>query len=149
MPNKRDLNLRKYGISKARYKELYNWCLQYKEWRDRLENNTHALKGQQITGMPFGGGVSDSTANLAIKREYWSKECELLEQTVIEAVGEVWEDDCVDGNMEKMFTLMIKAIVEDYRYTYMDQVLDIPCSRDKFNDIRRYFYFLLSEKKSQ
>lgn len=149
MPNRRDLNLKKYGISQARYKELYNWCLQYREWRDRLKYNTDALKAQQITGMPFGSGTSNSTLELASKRYYWDSQCDLLERMVTEAVNTIWDDDGTYGNLKKMHMLMIKAITEDYRYPYMYQVFEIPCSRDNFNDIRRYFYFILSENKSQ
>lgn len=139
----------KYGITKARYRELYNWCLQYKEWRDKLKYQTDSVKAQEITGMPFWSGITNSTLSLAMKKIFLQKECELLEQSIIEAVATIWKEDNVEGNLERMFSLMTTAVTEDYRYTYMYQVLEIPCSREEFNNIRRYFYYILSEKKSQ
>ena len=37
MPNVRPLNKDKYQISEYRFRELYYWCLQYKEWENGHE----------------------------------------------------------------------------------------------------------------
>ncbi len=38
--SKKDLSLQKYGISKRRYRELHNHCLQYEEFK-KNENTKH------------------------------------------------------------------------------------------------------------
>lgn len=41
--SKKDLSLQKYGISKLRYRELHNHCLQYEEFK-RNDNTKHLAK---------------------------------------------------------------------------------------------------------
>ena len=52
MGSVRSLNQNKYGISKNRFRELYYWCLQYKEWKEELNYRTSTVKSLQITDMP-------------------------------------------------------------------------------------------------
>lgn len=129
MPNKRDLKLDKYGISKHRYRELYNFCLQYKEFI-REKNSCYSLDSKNLDGMPRGGGVSDTTANKAERAYKLSKNIELIEQTAIESSGDLYQ-------------WMLKAVSEDL--TWYD--LQPPCGRNEFNLTRRKFFFLLSLKK--
>jgi hypothetical protein len=153
LPNKRDLELDKYGISKHRYRELKSFCLQYNEWKDKLKYQTDAVKGQQITGMPFSGGVSNSTQCLAMLRAELEKNCEVVEQTMIEAITTLKKGNTskylYDGDYQDIYDHMIKAVTnDDISYTYLDQVMNIPIGRDSFYKLRRYFYFLLDKTRT-
>jgi hypothetical protein len=152
VPNKRDLRLDKYGISKHRYGELKNFCLQYGEWRDELKYKTDAVKSPQITGMPFVGGISDSTANLAMRREILFRNCQVVEQTMIQAITTLKKGNTKEyvwnGDFQELYPHMIKSITnEDINYDYLFLNMNIPIGRDTYYQIRRYFYFLLDKNK--
>lgn len=130
----RPLNSRIYEISKHKFWELYHYCMQYKEWQDELKYSTDALKSVQITDMPHGSGIGDSTSNLAMRRAKLSTQCELLENTAKEADPEIWE-------------YILKSVTnEDATYEYMRGIMNIPCGRNYFYKRRRKFYYLLSKK---
>jgi hypothetical protein len=152
MPNKRNIKLDQYGISKYRYLELHSFCLQYNEWKDKLKYQTNALKSQQLTGMPFVGGTSDSTQSLATKRLELAKNCELVERTVLEAITTLKKGSSskylYEGDYHDLFEHMLKAVTnDDITYTYLDQIMRIPIGRDCYYMFRRYFYYLLDINK--
>lgn len=70
MPNKRDLNLSKYGIGVYAYRELNNFCRQYQEKMNRLPEiqSVHP----------------ERAANL-------SRDLEMIEQAAMEAAPEEYE----------------------------------------------------------
>lgn len=153
MPNKRNLKLDKYGISKHRYCELKNFCYQYNEWRDILKYQTDNLKTQELSGMPFTGGISDSTQNIAMKREALSRNCQLIEQTMIQAITTLKKGNTskylYDGDFHDLYDHLIKAVTnDDISYTYLDQVMNIPIGRDAYYKFKRYFYYLLDKNKN-
>ena len=156
MANKRDLRLHKYGISKYRYRELRNFCLQYGEWRDKLKHETNTLKSSQITDMPISKNISDSTSDLAIKRIPWQDKCEVIEQTMILAITTLEKGNTnklvYDGDYQDLYKHMIMAVTEDgitYNFLSSEKMKPpIPIGRDSFNMMRRYFYFLLDKNKS-
>jgi hypothetical protein len=113
---------------------LFYFCLQYPEWQNELEFLTDSLKSPELSGMPHDIGKSDTTANLAIRRAELSKKCELIEQTALEADGEIYQ--CV-----------IKNVTTDYAgYNYLRMVMNMPCGRERFYKSRRKFFYLLDKK---
>lgn len=141
MPNKRDLKLDDYGISTHRYRELKNFCLQYEEWRDELKYNTDTIKSKEITDMPISHSGGNPLENLAIRRADLEKKCEMVEQSLIKAIRDIY-----DGELEELYPRMLKAVVnDDINYAYLDEVMNIPCGRNTYWKIRRYFFFLLSK----
>lgn len=136
MGNVRPLNRSKYGISKNRFKELYYWCLQYDEWRDELKYKTDTVKSIEITDMPVAHCGSDATQQLAIRRTQLEKNCELIEQTAIEADPDIYQ-------------YLLKAVTnEDVTYRYMRMIMGIPCGKKMYYDRRRKFYWLLDQRKN-
>jgi hypothetical protein len=125
---------RRYEISKHRFYELYHWCLQYKEWKDELKYATDTLKSPQITDMPHGSGTGDATSNLAMRRAKLSEQCEMIEETAKEADAELWE-------------YILKGVTDETAsYTYLRQIMNIPCGKNYYFEKRRKFYYLLSRK---
>ena len=136
MANVRPINHSKYGISKNRFRELYYWCLQYDEWRDELKYKTDTVKSIEITDMPVTHCGSDATQQLAIRRAQLEKNCELIEQTAIEADPDIYQ-------------YLLKAVTnEDVTYRYMRMIMGIPCGKKMYYDRRRKVYWLLDQRKN-
>ena len=134
MPNVRPINEKKYGISKHKFVQAYHFCLQYNEWKDELAYKTNAVKCAEVTGLPKGSSTGNSTESLAIRRATLKKNCELVEQTCIEADPEIKQ-------------WLLKAVTNEHiSYTYLKECMDIPCGKKMFYDRRRKFYWLLSQK---
>jgi len=135
MPNVRPINEKKYQISKRRFAELYNFCLQYNEWKDELQYKTDGVGSPAITDMPVTHGNSDSTQVIAMRRKELSDKCRLVEQTAIEADPEIYQ-------------YILKAVTnEGISYHYLRTIMDIPCGKNMYYDRRKKFYWLLSRKK--
>jgi hypothetical protein len=134
MANVRPLNTKRYEISRHRFWELYHFCLQYNEWKDELKWATDTMKSVQITDMPHGTGVGDPTKELAIRREKLSSQCKLIEETAMETDAELWE-------------YILKGVTtEEATYTYLRQIMRIPCGKNQYYQKRRKFFYLLSKK---
>jgi len=135
LPNVRPINEKKYQISKHRFCELYNFCLQYNEWRAELQNKTDSVRSTVITDMPVVHGKSDSTQVLAMRRKELSDKCRLVEQTAIETDADI-------------YPYLLKAVTnEGISYNFLKEIMNIPCGKDMYYDRRRKFYWLLSQKK--
>lgn len=130
MPDKRDLQLDRYGISKHRYKELANFCLQYEEFKQEKES-CYSLDGCSMDGMPRGSATSDSTANKAGRAYKLSKNIELIESTAVEAAG-------------RYYRYLLIAVTEGRSWDSFEN----PYKRAEFNLDRRKFFYILNLKKS-
>lgn len=130
MPNKRDLNLSKCKISKYRYRELRNFCLQYGDKKQELAT-LRGLSAVSCDGMPHGSAANNPTQSKAEKATRLSKDIELIEQTAIEADGSIYR------------SLLANISNTDMPY----EVLPVPCGRRQFYEIRHKFFYLLDKNK--
>lgn len=82
--SRRELNLRKYHISSARYRELRAFCEQYREWKQKLAamQPLSAVTYSDMPGNP-NKGASDMTSNRAIDRVELEKKCKLIEDAAV------------------------------------------------------------------
>ncbi len=131
--NKRDLNLSKYGISPKRYRELYYFCLQYEEMKEKLKS-IYALQSSKFDSNIQSNVASDPTQKKAIAAAKISKDLEIIEQTAIEADDEIYQ-------------YLLMNVTNQIPYTYLRYDLGMPCGHDKFYKARRRFYYLLDKKK--
>ena len=121
--SKKDLALKRYEISKERYRELKYFCLQL--------SSLASVKPQQLTGMPNGKNrISNPTADAAVKRSELTEKCALVEQSAIEADAE-------------LYPYLLKSVTQGIPYEYMN----VPCCRQKFYNARRKFFYKLSQKR--
>lgn len=135
MSKVRTLNHQKYGISNKRFKELYYFCLQYNEWKDELRYNTDTVKSIEIKDCPATHETGDPTQQLAMRRAMLEKNCQLIEQTAIDADSFI-------------HPYILKAVTdENVTYRYLKMVMGIPCGKKMYYDRRRKFYWLLNQKK--
>ena len=119
MPSKRDISLSKYDISKERYRELYYFCQQYKEKKERLKD-CYSIGSPGLSDTPKGGCTSDVVA----------RQAEAIEQCAVAADPEIYQ-------------YVIKSVTEGVKYEF----LKVPASRKKFYRARRKFFYLLDRKK--
>jgi hypothetical protein len=129
LPNKKDIILDEYNISKYRYRELLNFCLQYEEKKKRLREFCE-ISAVTYSGMPTGNKIGDPTAEKAMARTKLKADIELIEQTAIEADAEVYSQ-------------LLESVTKGISYCY----LDVPYSRASFYRKRKRFFFLLSLKR--
>lgn len=132
MPNQKDLNLEKYEISKYRYRELKNFCLQYDEKKHRLA----ALRGLgavTYSNEPHGSGVSDPTAAKAERAQQLAKDVQLIEQTAMEV-------DSVNYH-----SLLANVTATNLPYEYLSPA----CGRRQFYKDRQKFFYLLDKALSE
>lgn len=129
MPQKRDLKLSDYGISNLQYRELKYFCMQYNEKRRALADG-YRLRATPFSGLPrrnWGGSPTESQAvrNLKLKNDV-----DLIEKTAQEAD-------------KSISSYLLKNVTEDVPYEYMD----VPLARKQFYEVRRYFFYLLAQKR--
>ena len=134
MPNKKDLNLSQYSIGKFAYRELHNFCLQYPEKKRRLAELRSPYKSPGVSGMPGSGKAGVPTAQNAERAAELAKDCEIIEQTAIEAGGEDYQH-------------LLLAVTQDVPHHYLRMLKGLETGRDKFNGKRRLFFYLLAKKK--
>jgi hypothetical protein len=134
MPSKRDLKLDEYNIGKYAYRELHNFCLQYPYKKQRLADLRSPYKSPQITGLPHGSDAGQPTEDSAERAAILSSDCEMIEQTAIQVSAEDYQ--CI-----------ILAVTQDVPWYYLRTLKDLSTPRNKFEAERRYFYYLLAQKK--
>lgn len=135
MGNVRPLNQIKYGISKNRFLELYYWCLQYGEWKKELKYLINTVGAMEINDITTSKNSGDSTQKLAMRRGMLEQNCQLIEQTTIEADSDIYQ-------------YILKAVTEEeVTYQYLKLIMEIPCGKDMYYDRRRKFYWLLDKRK--
>lgn len=126
----------RYWIDKHRHYELKHFCLQYPSWKKAY----HALDGTSLpsitaerissTNVP-----SDPTGNCVLMRDQYLKRMRIVEEAARSAD-------------EYLYEYILKAVTEGLSYTYLQTVLDIPCSRDTYYDRYRKFFWLLSNSRN-
>lgn len=158
----RDLRLHRYGISKYRYRELFNFCLQYPEWKFFLNNQTDNIKASNITGELDGGleretvghnqyiyidtaavrtsrstVISNPEEELAIKRAELSEYCKAIEDCTVEAGPGIakW--------------LLFAVTHEAVTFTELKMQHNIPCGHRYFEECRRKFFYILAQKEGR
>lgn len=130
----RPINKRKYNISKHRFAELYNFCMQYAEWKDELKYKTDNVASPVITDMPTAHSNESNVETLAIRRKLLEDKCKLVEQTAIQTDPDLYQ-------------YILRAVTtECVTYSYLQTIMNIPCSRNTYYDKRRKFYYLLAQK---
>lgn len=131
MPNQKDLNLEKYDISKYRYRELKNFCLQYQEKKQQLA----ALRGLgafTYSSDPHGSGIPNPTAVKAERAQHLARDIELIEQTAMEVAP-------------AHYPSLIANVTANLPYEHFYHT----GGRHQFYDNRRRFFLLLDKKMSK
>ena len=121
-----------YWIDKHRYYELKHFCLQYNLWkkkRDILDGiNTSSI----IT--PGEKTTSSSTEKTALKRMLYSDRIQMIEETAKRT-------DPVIGSY------ILTGVTEGLSFDKLNARSPVPCGKDKYYDLYRRFFWLLSRAR--
>lgn len=123
-----------YYIEKERYLELKYFCKQYKSWiRNRAElyysmNTASIIKQKDINN------ISDTTTFKVVNLENLTEYIKIIEDTV-------YETDPIIG------TYILKGIIDDVGYDCINAYNKIPCGRNKYYELYRRFFWILSSKR--
>lgn len=109
--SKKDIKLDQYHISKEQYRELRYFCLQYPQKKKKRMTNTRSPVQEQ-----------------------YLKDCELIEQTAIEADSEWYQQ-------------LIAGVTEDLPWYCLRLRRGLALSEKQYNHKRRIFFYLLAKKK--
>lgn len=133
--SKRKLQLDKYGISKKRYKELCGFCEQYPEWKAKIREFSF-IKGVSYSQSPksITNSVHSATEDAVIKLERYMENCQMVEDTAIEADPEFWQ--CLIRSV--CYGASIRDLIDNG---------DLFLSERSFYNRRRYFFYLLDKKR--
>ena len=119
MTKERDVSLKRYGVSKNRYRELKYFCRQYGEKKKRLRDLS-------------GKGFLPADTDAAEEKERLRAELALLEETAEETDREV-------------SSYLLKAVTEDGSF----YSLGVPMSSAAFYKRKQEFFRRLDEKRKQ
>lgn len=122
----------KYYISKHRFYELKHFCLQYREWSSKCDIYKESIRSSSLIQVNKGitdvqdpvGDIFASIEELYTKMQMVKTACKLAD--------------------EQLSGYIFEAVTRDRSFTYLQTVLEIPCSRSTFYDRYRKFYFILS-----
>lgn len=126
---KRDLKLSDHSISRAKYNELKYFCMQYGEKKQKLLAD-YGLNAVVNDGMPKDSLLGNPTAQEAVRRAAMQEDIALIEKTAQEANKDLYE-------------WILKNVTEGIPYEWMD----VPAGRRQFYESRRYFFYLLAQKR--
>lgn len=135
MANVRTLNKNKYNISNYRFRELYYFCLQYEEWKEKLQNKRNELRAMQYSAVPASGNYpGNPTEKAAIECAELSHKCAIIEQAAKAA----------DPELHKY--ILYAVTHEKITFNFLKAQKEMPCERDRYYNSRRKFYFVLDKK---
>lgn len=132
-----ELSMRnKYWIDKHRHYELKHFCLQYPMWkREYAALDDPSISSSTAERMPSSNIPGDPTGRAAVDRVFYSDRIKLVEKIANEAD-------------EFLSNYILRAVTEELSYTYLRNILGIPCSRDTYYDRYRRFFWLLNKARN-
>lgn len=129
MVNKRNMRLSDYNISREKYNELKYFCMQYGEKKQEIQRSK-GLKAIVNDGLPRGSETGNPTENTAVRNVMLQADLDMITDTIKEADAEI-------------YPWLFKNITEGIPYEWMD----VPKGRKQFYESRRYFFYLLAQKR--
>ena len=114
--------MREYELSPYRYREIKYFCMQYGWFKETLE------KLNEEDG--YATASTDPVSDIAIKREQYKRVIEMIEKTA-------------EDTEPFLKNEILKIVTEDVSTSTMSN----QCSRECLEELRRKYFWLLSERK--
>ncbi|MBE6745855.1 MAG: hypothetical protein E7558_00175 [Ruminococcaceae bacterium] len=130
MPRTYDLSLKKNNISRHRYRELKEFCLQYNEKKSELENiysSTPSFEGGS-------SGIGKPTEQKAIRAMQLRRDVDLIDQCLAEVTP---GEEIIRKKLKENITTGLGYDCLGY----------VPCGINQFYTYRKRFFALLDKKK--
>ena len=124
----------KHWIDKHRHYELKHFCLQYPTWKREYAAYSPTIKTSSYDRVGSGNNLSDPTAEYAINLAYYDMRISLIERAAKETD-------------EFLYPYILKAVTEGLSYTYLKNVLQIPCGKDMYYNRYRKFFWILNKMR--
>lgn len=121
-------------LSKHRYYELLHWCLQYPEWKKRLQAMSFTPEAKIDASENSKWIANRRTEDLAAIIAELSTNIDLVDRVCREA-------------SEELYPWLHLAVTKGVGFQELKMVKKIPCERDMFYDRRRRFFWLLDKEK--
>lgn len=122
-------------ISKHRYYELKHFCLQYPEWKRKLQeaNYIHSSSIVKLDGKVQIEYV-DKVGDEAVRLEKYKRKVNMVEEA------------CNMADPELQLYLL-KALTEGVTFEYLKMVMKMPCGRSSFYKAYRKAFWILDKIK--
>lgn len=135
MANKRlrDMTWDDYGISRYRYRELKNFCLQYPEKKEKISYSL--VSHEPAEGL--SGRIGRPTESQALHNEHYSKDVMMIEQAAVAASADI-------------YPWILASVTEDLNYKELlghTSLGPVPICEKDFYGVRRLFYSILDKKR--
>lgn len=131
----RDMSWDDYGISKFRYRELKNFCLQYDEKKSKIHRG---MKSMSYDGMPGGSMSTESPVETqAIQNTQYLQDIRMIEEAAVKTNPTIWK-------------YILRSVTQDMPYEYImydEELGRIPMGQTEFYANRKLFYHYLDELK--
>lgn len=126
-------------IDKFAFRTAYYFALQYPKWkRQYAEYIGSAIKAADYDDKPRGTGTSDPTARIAMRSSILRSNIDLIECTALTAGRDVAE--------YLLYAVTNEGVTYNYLKSGKCKLGKIPCGRNQYYQMRRLFYYLLSQK---
>ena len=123
-----------YYLPRHRYYELKHFCLQYPTWRKAYEHlNALSARPYDIEAIEKSR-VSDPTAKIATSKVFFSERTRMIIETAEET----------DADLARY---ILHGVTEELTYDILEARYEIPCSRAKYYELYRKFFWLLDKKR--
>ena len=104
-----------------------------KYWIDK--NRFYELNySYDLSGVSGSGSPSDPIGDCIEERSIYFERMQLIEETARETDP-------------YLASYILKAVTEGLSFTYLQSILEIPCSRDTYYDRYRKFFWILSKRR--
>lgn len=125
----------KYRIDRHAFLMSYHYCLQYQRWKDEYNTVMNTSRGidyaaDRVQASPAG----DSLERTAIRMADLSQRIDMIDETARQAGGDLYK------------YLLIAVTNEGVGWKYLRYTMGMPCERTKYYQMRRHFYYLISQK---
>lgn len=127
----------KYHISKHRYYELLHFCMQYKEWKDYVNEAevTMSVRSSSISTPGTSSQFKDSIPEeIAIKTERYRQYMHLVEEVCL----------VVEPSLAYY---LFKGVTEKLTYSTLRTFYGCPACKDLYYECYRKFFWILDKKR--
>lgn len=125
----RNMTYEDYGISKFRYLELKNFCLQYDEKKSKIRYD--GAGAINYDGMPHAQNIGNPVEREALRNITNQRDCETIEQAAMETSAVLYQ-------------YILLSVSTGLPYEYLG---DVPICRKDFYGYRRLFFHYLDVRR--
>lgn len=120
-----------YYLGKHRYYELYHFCLQYPEWKERLKHYSH-VKSPSTDKDAFSTDTPKPVEHFFETEEY--RKIRMVEKAI-------------NDTDVSLGPYLLTCVTTGASYEQIGMFVEIPCCKDTFYKYRRKFFWVLDKMK--